>query len=342
MVNPAKNATRVGWGLTVWVSTVGLLALPGCADRGTPALTAKPVKLARTYKLAVIRLGDPAIGQEPPDADIKAGLEYAGIDPSSFTLTSREAQGDLTAVPGLIDAALSDGADLVFTLLPETTVAAARKDLKIPLVFQMTGEPAALGLRKNDSTQQPRLTGAYTTFQQSLIVPIARGCLPKARKLGILFNPNNRFSVIHKDSLIRTNWYTMEPVTVEFHSDSEVPAAVRVLIEKKVDGVILVSGIGKAAKAAIEEARGAKVPVFGFLAEHALAGAIVAREPTTRWGGFEAGRLAGRILRGEPADQIPFIQGVDYITYANTGAAKDLGVTILDALMRNARVVSTK
>ncbi len=343
MVNSTKRATRSGWGPMVWVSTVGLLALPGCSsDRPTPSLAPKPVKLAKMQQLAVIRLSDPTIGQEPPDVDIKAGLKYAGLDESSYTLTNHDAKGDLAAVPGLIDAAVNDGADLVFTLLPETTVAAAGKNLKIPVVFQMTGEPVALGLRKNDSGQQPNLTGAYTSFHQSLIVQIARGCLLKARKLGILFNPDNRYSVIHKDALIRTNWDGMEPVLAEFRSESEVPGAVRMLIEKKAEGVILVSGIGKAAKTAIEEANRGKVPAFGFLAEHALAGAIMAREPTMRWGGFEAGRLAGRILRGQPASQIPFVEGVDYITYANTGAAKDLGVTILAALMRSARVVATK
>jgi putative ABC transport system substrate-binding protein len=342
MVNRAKCTTWSGWGLMVWVSTVGLLVMPGCSDRPTPSLAPKPVKLARMQKLAVIRLSNPVIAQEPADVDIKAGLKYSGLDESSYTLTDLDAKGDLAAIPGLIDAAVRDGADMVFTLLPETTAAAAGKNLKIPIVFQMTGEPLALGLRKKDSSEQPNLTGAYTPFHQSLTVTLAGGCLPQARKLGILFNPDNPFSVIHKDELIRTEWYGMQPVLAEFHAESEVPAAVRVLIEKKVDGVILVSGIGKAAKAAIEEARRGKVPVFGFLAEHAIAGAILAREPTMRWGGFEAGRLAGRVLKGEPAPQISLVQGVDYITYANTGAAKDLGVTILGSLMRNARVVSTK
>jgi ABC-type uncharacterized transport system substrate-binding protein len=95
-------------------------------------------------------------------------------------------------------------------------------------------------------------------------------------------------------------------------------------------------------KAAIAEARQVKVPVFGFRAEHARAGAIVAREPRLRWGGFEVGRRAGRVLKGEPPSQIPFIQGVDYVTYVNTGAAKDLGVRILGDLMRDARVVSSQ
>ena len=110
-----------------------------------------------------------------------------------------------------------------------------------------------------------------------------------------------------------------------------MPAAVRVLIEKKVEGVILVSGIGKAAKAAIAGgAVGRRVPGRSVSSPSTRApGRSWPGSPRMRWGGFEAGRLAGRILRGEPAGQIPFVQGVDYVTYANTGAAKDLGVTIL-------------
>jgi ABC-type uncharacterized transport system substrate-binding protein len=61
-----------------------------------------------------------------------------------------------------------------------------------------------------------------------------------------------------------------------------------------------------------------------------------------RWGGFEAGRRAGRILKGEAPGQIPFTQGVAYVTYVNTGAAQDLGVTLFPDLLRNAQVVSSQ
>jgi putative ABC transport system substrate-binding protein len=342
MVKPAKTGSRGAWALWAGISALGLLALPGCSSKGTPALTPKPVKLARAQQVAVIRLGDPAI-EEPSNSDIADGLRYAGLDASSFALEDHDAKGDLAAVAGLVDAATGGGADLLITCLPETTMAAAGRERRIiPLVFTLTGNPFALGLGTSDSEHQPNLTGAYTPFHQSLLVPIARGCLPKARKFGIPFNPDDRYSVIHKDALLRTGWQAVEPVTAEFHSDSEVPAAIRALIDQKAEAVILVTGIGKAAPAAIAEARRAKVPVFGFRAEHARAGAIVAKEPTMRWGAFEAGRRAGRILLGEPAGQIPFTQGVAYVTYVNTGAAKDLGVAIFGDLMRNARVVSSQ
>jgi putative ABC transport system substrate-binding protein len=297
--------------------------------------------VAPARRIAVIRLGDPT-KREPPDKDIADGLKYSGLDQSSFALVDRDAKGNLDALPGLIDAAVADGAALLITLLPETTTLAVDKKLKIPLVFQMTGNPFLLGLGKSGTDHVPNVTGAYTMFHQSLIVPIAKACLPKARKLGILFNPSDRISVMHKDELLRIDWWTpVEPVTAEFHSEAELPAAVRALIDKKCEGIILTFGIGSGATTVIAEARRAKVPVFGYCAEHARAGAIVAREVTMRWGGFEAGRQAGYVLNGQAAAQVRFTQGVDYVTYVNTGAAKDLGVTILGDLMRSARVVTT-
>src|SRR5262249_45230939 len=155
-------------------------------------------------------------------------------------------------------------------------------------------------------------------------------------------NPDDRVSVMHKDELLHMNpWASVEPVTSEFHSEADVSTAVRVLIERKAEGVILTSGIGKGARAAITEAGRAKVPVFGYSAEHARAGAVLAREVTMRWGGFEVGRQAGRVLTGQAAGDVPFTQGVDYTTYVNTGAAKSLGVRILGDLMRTARVVTS-
>jgi putative ABC transport system substrate-binding protein len=326
-----------------WLLAMAVLGC-GSAPTGSPPAIGpvKPATFAGTPKLALIRLNDPATGDEPSEADVKDGLKQSGVEPKSVELVTYDAKGDAAAVPGLLDAAARDGAALVMTFLPETTVPAAEKGLKAPLVFGFLGEPALLGLGKNDRDHKPDLTGVYTPYHNTVIVPIARGCLPRARKIGILFNPGNPYSVAHKDALLRTEWAQVEPVTAEYQADSEIPAAVRSLVaEKKAEGVILVAGIGKGSKAAIDAAKQAKVPAFGFLGDHARQGAIVARPIRTRWTGFEAGRRAGRVLRGEPAGQLLFTQGDNCATWVNPGSAKEIGVTILGAIMRDPVIVST-
>jgi putative ABC transport system substrate-binding protein len=309
------------------------------SNPGSPS--AAPAGKAR-YNVAVIRLNDPLTGEEAPDKDIRDGFRQSGLETGSVALMSYDAKGDPAAVPGLVDAALRDGASLIITLRPETTLAAASKDPKVPLVFGMTGEPVAMGLAKHDGEHKPNITGAYTGMQNSLIVPIARGCLPKAKAFGLLFNPDNPLSVACKEALLKTLWDNVEPVAVPYHADSEIPSALRTMVEKKVDALILVPGVSHSgAKAAIDEARRAKIPTFGLLGDHARNGAIVGRETNTRWPGFEAGRRAARVLKGEPTKQIPFVQGDNYLTYVNEEEAKSLGVRLLGAMMRDPIRVKT-
>src|SRR5207244_13352072 len=97
MFKQPKTASWVARVLIAGASTLGLVAPPGCSSKGTPSLAPKPVKLARTQKVAVIRLGDPAI-PEPPDGDIADGIRYAGLDDASLALVDRAAQGDCPVV----------------------------------------------------------------------------------------------------------------------------------------------------------------------------------------------------------------------------------------------------
>jgi putative ABC transport system substrate-binding protein len=342
----AESRRRAG-GLVLCLASGALAPFAGCGGSNpnvTPAAIPppKPATFTGTPKIALIRLNDPASGDEPSDEEISAGLKQSGVEPSSVRLVSYDCKGDPSAVGRLIDVAEKDGAALLMTFAPETTVPASKKGHNAPLVFGFFGEPAPVGLARNDADHGTNVTGVYTPYTNAVIVPIARGCLPRAKAIGILFNPDNPFSVAHKDALLKTEWNNVAPVTGEYHSESEISAAVRALVEqKKAEGVILVAGIGRGSKAAIDAARQAKVPVFGFLGDHALQGAIVARPIKTRWNGFEAGRRAGRVLRGESPKQLTLLQGDNCVTWVNPGAAKEIGVTILGALMRDPITVTT-
>lgn len=321
-------------------------AVAGC-NQGpdyTPSAAAKrPAKaLKGNQTVAVVRLNDPTVFAEASDAEILSGMAHDGVPATAVTLKTYDAKGDRSALPGLIDAASRDGAALVLALSPEAATAAAAKEPKVPVIFAVVGDPVGLGLGKSDEDHRPTFTGVYTPFRNALMVQIARGSTPKPKKLGILFNPDDPLSVAHKDALLKTDWGDAEALPGAFHSESEVPDAVKAMVAKKADGIILTYGIGRAAGAAVAEASKAKVPTFGFLGDHARAGAIVARPSMSRWAGFEVGRRAARVLQGEPPKQIPFLTGDNYETYVNTSAAKAIGVTIIGAIMRDPKNVSNE
>ncbi|MGE3820467.1 MAG: ABC transporter substrate binding protein, partial [Isosphaeraceae bacterium] len=210
---------RTGFSGDWRIHLVGLaVALAGCGEGGTTSATAPagPVKTAvlkGTPKIALIRLNDPTTPAEPELKDVKRGLSQSGISLSDVTFVEYDAKGDHAALPSLIDAALAEGVDLLMPLGGEATLAVAAKAPKVPVVYAMAGEPMRLGLAKGNSDHDPNMTGVYSPCRLSLLVPIARGSLPKAKTFGILFNPDDPLSVAHKDALLVDGWENVEAVT---------------------------------------------------------------------------------------------------------------------------------
>src|SRR5262249_15119004 len=137
---------------------------------------------------------------------------------------------------------------------------------------------------------------------------------------------------------------TGQPVpveTAEARAEPEAAAAARALLDKEVGGIVLVGGLGRGARDVIAEATRAKVPVFGCSADQVRARAVLARVASVGWGGFEAGRRAARVLKGDPPGSIPFgHQGSGYDTLYNPNVAKQLGIVIPGELLRGASAVS--
>lgn len=316
-----------------------------------PTISAKPVipvktsnesAKAKVTKIAIIRLSNPDFGSEALDKDIEAGIKQSMTPHLKYVIMNYDAKGELNTISDLVDKSLSDGADVIVTLLDTTTDILVRKKIQKPVVFAMANQPIAMGLGKSDTVHEPNITGAYLSHHLTLTVEIARGSLPKATKMAVLFDPSNSLSVIHKDALLRCNWANVESVVTEYEQNQDWPKLMKALKSKDVSAVLLTNGLGSQSQVVIAEAEKVKLPVFGTLSKQAEQGAIFTREPGLRWTGFEVGRRLGRIINGEEAGKIPFVDGDHYVTVVNTEAAKRIGVIILPAIMRDIKDVGGK
>ncbi|MFO0908027.1 MAG: ABC transporter substrate binding protein [Isosphaeraceae bacterium] len=330
----------------------GLLTLSACGIESTTPLpgptTAKKATSAKLIPggvatIAVIRLNDPLTAEEPSNKDIEAGINQSGVASTAFKLVDFDAEGKLAAVPDLIAKARATKPDLLLTLCAETTLAALPSaDEKCPLIFSLMGDPSVLGLGKNDADHAPHVTGAYSPLSTALPAKVAQGCQPKAKKFGILFTSAQPVSAAHKEALRRAQWDDIEALTADYKDPAGIPAAVESLAKQGAEAVFLCAGIAGNTKAAVDAATKARIPVYGFLPKQPEEGVMLARTLVTRWNGFEAGRRAGRVLLGEPPAQITFVRGDNYTTYINQGVAASLKITLLGALMRDARIVDAK
>jgi len=324
----------------VWLAS--LLALASCSggSHSAPIWTAGFTPPTKPFKIVVLRTGGATAFAEPPDSDIADGLKQEGFTSTAFyTLESREAGGDPSKLPALVDSAVKDGADVLIALTPEAARVAAERSERVPVCFGFAGSPFAAGLAKDRKEHKPNVTGAYIPFELSYTSKLAHASLPKAQKFGILVLPDDAQSVAHKDAMLLVNGGAVPVVTEEFRADSEAPAAAQKLIDQKVDAILLCCGIGPSAAKVIELARQAKIPVFGFSREQAEAGAAVCRVPNPRWSGFEAGRKAVAVLEGgKPAD-IDLREGTVVQTIVNEVARKEMNVQVPGGIMREATVI---
>ncbi|MEP6687370.1 MAG: ABC transporter substrate-binding protein [Gemmatimonadales bacterium] len=279
----------------------------GGAAAGVPAGGERPV-------IAIIRAAD-WIGSEWSEDALKVGLQEAELEQGrdyEFKVTS--AQGDLATLPSLIDAAVDAKAKVIVTLQDETLQAAVQRVKTLPIVFNILSDPFAAGAGTSDSNHLANITGVYSPGfgdpEQTKRVELIRRVAPKARRIGILFSPGEPLSVGLKDKMTTAAKKAgLTVVAVPINNVSEGTEATSALVGKKVDAIEIYGNAAHGAfESIIQVAREHKVPVFSPSPFEILKGATAAFYPDFQEGGVEAGKMIGRILKGESPGAIPFFR----------------------------------
>ena len=127
--------------------------LAGCGTKAEkqpapPAAAAKPV-------VVLIRAAD-WMGSEWSEDAIKVGLQEEDLDVDrDYTLVLKSAQGDVSLLPSLIDAAVDQKAAVIVTLQDVTLQTAVQRVHGTPIVFHVLSDPFAAG-RRHQRFQPPR------------------------------------------------------------------------------------------------------------------------------------------------------------------------------------------
>ncbi len=135
-------------------------------------------------------------------------LKDNGIDAE---IVLRDAGTNADALPAMVEEARAMRPDLVITWGTTVTRAFAGtlKDLDdpafnhdIPQVFMIVADPVGSGIvRSLEATGRPNLTGTYNRMPETVTIEIIRDYLPGFSHLGLLFNSNERNSVLKRDEL---------------------------------------------------------------------------------------------------------------------------------------------
>jgi ABC-type uncharacterized transport system substrate-binding protein len=303
---------------TAW-SVAALLAAAACGKGGDAAKSADgaaaggPAGSGKAV-IAIIRAAD-WIGSEWSEDALKVGLQEADLEQGrdyDFKITS--AQGDLATLPSLIDAAVDAKAKVIVTLQDETLQAAVQRVKTLPIVFNILSDPFAAGAGTSDSNHLANITGVYSPGfgdpEQTKRVELIKRVAPKARRVGILYSPGEPLSVALKGKMTTAAKKAgLDVEAVPINNVSEGTEAAATLVGKKVDAIEIYGNAAHGAfESIIQVAREHKVPVFSPSPFEILKGATAALYPDFQEGGVEAGKMIGRILKGESPGAIPFFR----------------------------------
>ena len=272
------------------------------------------------------------------------GLQAAGLNEGTdFTLDSLSAQGDMATLGALFDSAKTAGTDLYVVYSTPTLQTAIRKVEGAPVVFTVVADPFVAGAGKSDEDHLPNITGVYTLGPYREMAELLRTHFPQIKRVGTLFCPAEVNSVANKDLFVReANQCGLSVATVPANTAGELPDAALALCSRDLDAVVqVIDNLSAAGFPAIARAaQQRRLPLFACQGPAVKQGAAVALTRDYYDAGRETALKAARIIRGESPANIPLSPPSRTLKLVNLEQARASGLTIPEALLRQAQAVS--
>ena len=299
-------------------------------------------KLSRPVSIQLIKfLDSPA--SEQSEAGVYAGLEASGlIENKDYFLKARSAQGDIATLRMLVDAAVTDDAQMLITLSTPTLQTAINRIKNIPVIFTHVADPIVAGAGQSNTDHLPNITGAYNLSDYEGLIRTVSQCVPQARTMGTLFSPSELNSVFHKNKLTEAGQRLgIKIVSVGANSSVDIFDAAMSLCADNIDAICQIAdnlcdgSFSSIAQAAEKNA----VPLAGFASHNLKSGAFLVLARDFEDTGKEAGLIAARVIEGENPEDIPFNTIRTSKLSINKPVAARLGIQIPSHLLQQAVVV---
>ena len=273
--------------------------------------------------------------------------EYLAGSGHEIDFALRDAEQDKTRLSGFLDEAREAGTGLILTWGTSATIgiAGTLADLEapqfnhtIPQIFMIVADPVGAGVVQSlDQTGRANITGTYNRMPESVTLQTIRSYMPAFSHLGLLFNADEKNSVVKRDeiaALAAEQGITFTAVELPLAEDGhpraqDIDAGMKALKEAGAEFVYVGSSsfLQAESEALHTAALSAKMPVISPYEDmvrkgHALI-SIAARYGDV---GKLAGSLAEKILfEGASPGDLPVARMQDFAITIDTNIAREIG-----------------
>lgn len=279
-------------------------------------------------------MSHPALDQV--EKGIKLELSKEGWnDGVNIRYLNRNANQQMTVVSAIANDITAQQPDVVVGIT--TPMAQAlKKVVKGPFVFAAVTDPVGAGLVSDLSRPEAMVTGTVDAWPYRDQLALIREILPRAKTLGVLYNPGEAASKYGIEQIRRyAPDFSFSIIEASANSVAEVVPAAQSLIGR-VDALFLssdntvIGGATGAIKVAIEHHKPLFAGDSGTVKVGALASVSVGYEQL----GIETGRLVSKFLQGEKNLPVVVAKGSD--VYLNRKSAELMGVTLPQKILDHA------
>lgn len=337
----ALDILKAGRRLLVGVALVALIAgILVYSDRNQARRAAsgsRPVQ--RTYRIGIAYFAP----EEGADLCIKGLLDGLGeqgfLEGKNLVVQKAHAQAEISNIPAVLQNFDAQDLDLIVPLSTPCLAAACTVVKRKPVTFVYVYDPIAAGAGKSWTEHLGHVTGVGSFPELEETFQVIRQLVPQVRSVGTLYNSseaNSRKAMEVAREACRRMGLKLEEVAIT--GTSEVYQGAQVLATRSIQA-LWITGDNTALQAFSAIAKVAadnRLPLIINDPEFVGKGALAAVGIGWYRSGFEAAKIASRVLRGESPRNIPMINVVEKQLVLNHAVARRLGITFPAALRKQA------
>jgi putative ABC transport system substrate-binding protein len=250
----------------------------------------------------------------------KALKDSGFVDNLNITILDKNAQGDLSMIPMILQSFISQQVDIVITNSTPCMVAAAQMVKDIPIVFTVAFSPDQLGLKKVPEN----LFGVYDPLRVTEFVDIVQKCIPGLKKIGLPFN-NSEPNAVYSSKVFGAEFTRrgIEVVNTSVTSSNDIMMAGQYLVQENVEAFVVTAdntlylGLNTLANVANK----ASIPLFVTDPMQTNKGAALGYGTNYERWGYLSGLKAVDILKKRSPNGLKISTTQDYNLIINKKAA---------------------
>ena len=311
------------------------------------ACMASSVVLASVAHAQTVKsVGITAIVDHPALNSARKGVEdelkALGWEPGkNIKITYQSAQGNAATAGQIARKFVGDKTDVIVAIATPSAQAAAAATKSIPVVFAAVTDTVAAKLVKSWNASGTNVTGVSDRLPLAPQIDLLLKVKPGAKRVGYVYSPGEINSVtVLKELKAELGKRGMIVVEAAAPRTVDIPSATKSLAGK-VDVIYTTTdnNVVSAYESLVRVAQESKLPLVASDTDSVKRGAIAALGMNYYDIGRQTGKMVDKILKGTNVSTIAPETGKKLSLVVSPEAAKKQGVTLSDALVKQATEV---